>query len=103
MKCMKTLQNRADINERMRFNCKLCPKKYATKQGLKEHERSHLEEEKKPFKCMYCDRRFVMTGDRKAHENIHLEDGDPSKKIYRCEICSKTFPYRMSLMKHSQS
>ena len=40
-------------------------KKFALGSDLKEHERTHTDDE--PFSCLHCDKKFKHFGDMKQH------------------------------------
>lgn len=50
------------------IQCRLCAYK-ATKLGnMKDHIRTHTNEE--PFACRFCDKKFSLSGNRKRHEKM---------------------------------
>ena len=52
------------------FQCKICSKGFASKQGYTEHQNIHTGE--KPFKCKFCDAKFASAGTKGGHERSHL-------------------------------
>ncbi|CAL8325591.1 unnamed protein product [Merluccius merluccius] len=107
---------------RASFNCKHCPKEYASLGALKMHIRSHTlpcvcptcgkafsrpwllrghirtHTGERPFSCQHCSRAFADRSNLRAHLQTHSE-----VKKYMCGCCSRTFS-RMSLLhKHAAS
>ena len=48
----------------------MCDKKFALGSDLKEHERTHTDEES--FTCLQCDKKFKHFGDMKQHKKLML-------------------------------
>ena len=49
------------------YQCRFCPKGFAVKPHLREHEYIHTNE--KPYKCEHCDAAFNASANRNAHVN----------------------------------
>ena len=52
------------------FQCKICSKGFASKQGYTEHQNIHTGE--KPFKCKFCNACFASRGTHAMHQRSHL-------------------------------
>lgn len=79
--------------------CHYCRKKFDTISDLIKHKKSHTHEQlfsHFPFKCTVCPRGFNNIKKLKAHLKEH-----PSKKSFKCNICSKCFLCFESLQLHA--
>ena len=115
---VKDLIQKAEQGDK-NFNCELCEKSFVNNAGLKAHV-TYVHEGIK-YECDVCQKIFQNPLYLKRHvKNSHdikdfnrckqyLKETIPrkkrelkekNKKIYTCEICSKTFPYRALLSKH---
>lgn len=54
------------------FNCKVCNKKFVSKQNLREHNFIHLN--KKPFKCTFCGKKFRQSSQLCLHKRSHKKN-----------------------------
>ncbi|XP_042227399.1 protein krueppel-like [Homarus americanus] len=80
-------------NERKRFECTFCKKKFKRKEKLKYHERIHTGE--RPFQCQLCVRGFVSKTKLDDHVSRHRGD-----RRYRCSYCTKTYAGAWDLKQH---
>lgn len=79
--------------------CKFCRKKFDKVSDLIIHRKSHTDERfflHLPFKCTFCPLAFNNIQQLKKHSKTH-----PSKKPYKCDICSKYFLLPDSLQQHA--
>ncbi|KAF1422341.1 hypothetical protein FQV22_0005948, partial [Spheniscus magellanicus] len=57
--------------------CGACPKAYAERKDLRNHQRSHTGE--RPFGCPRCGKGFPSKGDLKRHQKTHAGKPDPPR------------------------
>lgn len=103
------------------FSCNTCPKRFATKTSLQNHQNIHLgirnhicmicnkaflrkrELDRhsvvhtgfKPFQCSVCFKRFGRKDKLVRHERIHSID-----RIFSCNLCQQSFARRDGLLLH---
>lgn len=76
------------------LSCEHCPTTYSATKRLLEHlETDH--NDKKKFKCTKCNQHFKMMFLKIIHEKIH-----DNFRPFDCDICSKSFTYKESLLRH---
>uniref|UniRef100_A0A6P7FGL2 Gastrula zinc finger protein XlCGF57.1-like n=1 Tax=Diabrotica virgifera virgifera TaxID=50390 RepID=A0A6P7FGL2_DIAVI len=76
------------------YECKLCFKQYSVKSTLKRHLAA-LHSVLKPYKCEICFREFALSCQYKSHMVYHKFG-----KQFTCDICSKGFYQKSSLLRH---
>ncbi|GAB0099816.1 hypothetical protein DMENIID0001_157050 [Sergentomyia squamirostris] len=81
-----------DEEEKQRFECDQCGKKYEFSYLLTHHMSSHGSE--RPFACSTCPKTFKSKTMLKEHSASHTT-------IYKCEVCDKTFESRSGLYVHN--
>ena len=54
------------------FTCKVCNKKFVSKQNLREHNFIHLN--KKPFRCTFCGKKFRQSSQLCLHKRSHKKN-----------------------------
>lgn len=81
--------------------CDICNKGFFCKAALEDHKNTHTGQ--RPFKCHLCDKSYM----NKAHLALHKRWSHPElfgpDRYHKCQICSKTFPYKKRLIKHLES
>ena len=73
--------------------CRICDKKFASKQGLMKHELSHLN----TLKCQFCNKEFMDDTTLREHEKSHILNP------YKCAICDKAYSRLQNLKEHEQT
>ncbi|XP_049311617.1 uncharacterized protein LOC105222953 isoform X3 [Bactrocera dorsalis] len=77
------------------YRCGVCKKLYATSTELKIHMRLHTDE--KPFVCDLCGFRTGTSSHLLTHRRRHHKQ---RLKVYKCELCPKTFYEKRTLHEH---
>jgi len=83
------------IQERNRFACPVCSKRFTRAGSLVKHSRIHSGE--KPYKCHVCGKAFSQSGNLNTHMRVHTGD-NPNK----CSLCNKCFSRSSSLQQHKR-
>ena len=85
----------ASLDERRKFPCPICNKKFTQQNAIKGHILA-VHEKVKPFKCTICDHSFAGKGDLTKHMNcVHK-----GMKPYACNNCDRKFYTKNNLLKH---
>ena len=75
------------------FACKMCPRRFAKKQNMESHYRTHTNE--RPFSCTLCTktfaRRFALTRHLRGHLGL---------KPYPCPYCDRRIADESNFRKH---
>ncbi|XP_062548459.1 zinc finger protein ZFP2-like isoform X2 [Armigeres subalbatus] len=77
----------------LKFQCLLCPKRFATGQRLEMHQFVHTGVKK--FQCKQCPKSFLSKFTLDQHEAAHT-----NTTPFPCEICGKIFMRQRSLKQH---
>nr|XP_023026274.1 oocyte zinc finger protein XlCOF19-like [Leptinotarsa decemlineata] len=77
--------------EKIKFECKVCSKKFLRHDHLVEHEQIHSE--KKEIACPYCPKKFFHQRQLTRHQGVHRDK-------LSCELCSKKFSLKENLTAH---
>ncbi|XP_063224013.1 gastrula zinc finger protein XlCGF57.1-like [Bacillus rossius redtenbacheri] len=104
------LTPRQNNPNRSLFSCKFCPKSFAKRTYLRQHEVIHSD--KKPHTCSECNSNFARSGGLLRHMKTHGKvtnsnggknagDADCKSKTFSCEVCSKVFTKHVYLKRHS--
>ena len=78
------------------FTCLVCAALFKRKQHLKEHEMTHIDNEK--FICDHCGKQFSVKTSLVRHQKIHTGE----REKHQCEICQKMFLSKGSLGGHME-
>jgi len=57
-------------DERLKFTCAVCSKRFKTLQAADKHGKTHSVE--KPYKCHSCNMSFSQSESLEIHERIHM-------------------------------
>lgn len=88
-----------DTDPRRYFSCKRCDMKFDSKAQLTCHRTSkHKRNDTNVYICDYCKRKFHIKKNLFDHMNKHSH-----AKLFSCQFCNKTFPYRNSKSKHERT
>ena len=77
-----------------KFTCSICNRSFQSEGGL----RMHLNKHQKRFQCDICKMNLSSNACLKTHKAKHS-----NLKPFKCEKCSKSFPYSSSLKYHMQT
>lgn len=83
--------------DRRKFLCVACGNQFCSKFGLTQHIRAIHDKEQR-FQCTKCNRRFAHKHNLKTHMNRH--DGI---RPYACNVCTKAFYDSSTLNVHTKS
>lgn len=83
-------------NKIKQFECHICGKLLARKDGLKTHLQSHIGGSS--IECKYCQKTFSTIHTLKTHMRTHT-----GLKPFKCEICKKEFSKRTDLARHMRT
>lgn len=81
--------------------CRICSKKFRTKERLSKHFGTHFGVGQK-FNCDYCDKKFVYNQSLNRHiASFHIEE----LKVHKCPYpnCSKSFPRADHMIRHANT
>ena len=67
------------------FSCKICQKKFPSKEYLGTHKALHSSE--RPFQCDVCSKSFKLS----QHLRVHMKSHSKIRTELFCNICSKDF------------
>lgn len=103
------------VNNESTKTCALCNRSFVKKSLLRKHMNTHMADgpwsgknhsakhgssvdTEKKYGCVECGKRFTTSWTKKVHIRIfHAE-----KKVYRCNMCSKTFSDVLYLRRHKK-
>ena len=88
----KNKNKNIDDEEKDKYICDICNKKYNIKNSFKKHLLTH---QKKQFICIKCNARFSMNSKLKRHLLIHS-----NIKEFKCPICNLAFNLKYNLKVH---
>ena len=75
------------------LQCRKCSKGFMTKSELQIHIRTNHREK---LKCKLCTNYF----DKNSDLELHMTTDHQLERIYKCDICQKTFVFEWRLKKH---
>lgn len=79
--------------------CEICGKGFLNNAAYTDHMTLHLGEKK--HKCEYCDKKFVLKRYLGIHKKLNHKDIiDGVEELYACQVCSRTFKFEKSLVRH---
>ncbi|GMS79333.1 hypothetical protein PENTCL1PPCAC_1508, partial [Pristionchus entomophagus] len=84
-----------DVNVRKPHECNICSKRFTRTTTLKEHKKTHLDENdpdqaklKRPHKCNTSGKSFTCHSYLQKHTRLHAAENDPNRKE-TCYVCGK--------------
>ena len=77
-------------DQKKKYPCTVCEKKFSRKDYWKLHIES-VHEGIKPFKCQMCDKNFPLSHSLKVHVKYVHERTGPLPKLWQCDQCEKKF------------
>ncbi|CAL8143442.1 unnamed protein product [Orchesella dallaii] len=79
------------------FECDICKGRFSNEHRLREHLRSHVDDDKLVFTCETCQKTFSKRVNLNNHvRNVH----EQPKKTWHCEKCAKVFKTKIKLDQH---
>ena len=88
----KFKNKRTNKDEKEKYICDICNKKYNIKNSFQKHLLTH---QKKQFLCIKCNARFSVNSKLKRHFLIHSDI-----KEFKCPICNSAFNLKYNLKVH---
>ena len=96
-------------NQKDRFECNICNKKFSKFNLYKRHKSMHLStditksmqqeiESLMPHECDQCKKRFSLASALRKHKLTHNDE-----RRFLCNVCHKTFKYSEHFIKHQNS
>ncbi|CAL8143455.1 unnamed protein product [Orchesella dallaii] len=80
------------------FECDICKDRFSNEPRLREHLRSHVDDDKLVFTCETCQKTFSKRVNLNNHvRNVH----EQPKKTWHCEKCAKVFKTKAKLDQHT--
>lgn len=77
------------------LQCRMCERKFRRRQQLKEHERTHTDDE--AYKCHICGKSLANLTNLKLHLRMHT-----GERPYECAECGEKFISTVKRSKHGQ-
>lgn len=81
--------------------CGLCKRSFSKKQSLRRHMNLHSGH--RPFKCPFCEYRSSRKDHLKLHMRTRHDPGQSKQFIYKCPVCSNSFPSQKRMVNHMKS
>lgn len=94
-KCLNV--HRKTMHSECSVECKICAKKFDSRQMLNEHGKTHGNDKHKQFLCSECGMTFVRNDYLVVHMRRHN-----GEKPYKCKYCGKGFPRATDLKVHER-
>ncbi len=91
-------QKHAQSQQWVLVKCSYCPKKFATRKGLKQHLPLHTGQF--PYYCFECQEGFCQKSGWIAHERRKHAEKVPT---FRCTKCAKAFSFARSFERHKRT
>ena len=81
-----------------KFKCPDCGKMYYLEKELRQHQRTHAEDNRS-YKCRYCNRGFFNNSTREEHVRIR----HTFERRFPCDMCGRAYYRRRELEEHQRS
>ena len=85
-------------SQQMFFVCELCPKHFASKLGLKNHNKMSHGSKEDCFVCDLCDKVFPTRTTLSRHKKAHSD-----LRPFVCSVCGKSYKHNIDLSIHMKA
>lgn len=94
-KIVRNLKRHLKVHQTLKFECKICGKKFRFEKLLKDHMEFHENPEK--FTCQICGYKSIEPGNVKRHSMIHKKNVE---RKHKCNQCGYKTNEKGNLLRH---